>query len=93
MLTTKVDNISTKIPIRSTTIVFVPVPFHSFRNIPHILLNAIFNAIRMLHANTDILKGNWLLPIPKNWNCMNHRNPARKVNKRLLKKIPLPPDI
>ena len=72
--------------------VLAPVPFHSFRNIPQILLNAIFRAIRILQANIDILTGNWLFPIPKNWNCMNHKNPARKVKNKLLKKIFAPPE-
>ena len=66
--------------------VFFLTPFHSLRNIPHILLMAIFSAIRILHPKTAIDGGSLLEPIPKKWNWRNQSNPARNVKNILLRR-------
>jgi hypothetical protein len=86
-LTTNVESISKIIPIDNTIRVVLLTPFHSFRKIPHILLIAMFSAIRILHPKTAMPWGSLLEPIPKKWNCRNHKNPARNVKNRLFRRI------
>jgi hypothetical protein len=47
---------------------------------------AMFSAIRILHPKTAIPCGSLLDPIPKKWNWRNHKNPARNVKNRLLRR-------
>jgi len=49
------EKIKISIPNANTIIVFDPAPFHSFRTIPHTLLNVTFSDIRMLHEKAIMI--------------------------------------
>ena len=80
------DKIRMNMPSPNVAIVFALVPFHSFKTMPQMLLQIIFNDINMLQENEIITPfgSKKLLPMPNAKNCEYQRIPAKAQKSRLL---------